>query len=69
VQGFGDKPETQQDLKILFTFRSRGMDGYATYLLTMFGLPEPWSIEEVQVFVAKARAETKNPKHHIYHFS
>lgn len=46
-----------------------GMDGYATYLLTKFGLPEPWSIEEVQVFVAKARAEINNPKHHIYHFS
>ncbi|CAI7670279.1 unnamed protein product [Penicillium manginii] len=46
-----------------------GMDGYATYLLTKFGLPEPWSIEEVQVFVAKARAEIHNPKYHIYHFS
>ncbi|KAJ9481669.1 hypothetical protein VN97_g11799 [Penicillium thymicola] len=46
-----------------------GMDGYATYLLTKFGLPEPWSLERVQVFVAKARAEINNPKYHIYHVS
>lgn len=46
-----------------------GMDGYATYLLTKFGLPEPWSPEEVQVYVGKARAEINNQKYHIYHYS
>ncbi|KAJ5862016.1 hypothetical protein N7455_006084 [Penicillium solitum] len=34
-----------------------------------FGLPEPWSLEQVQVFVAKARAEIRNPKYRIYHVS
>lgn len=46
-----------------------GLDGYARYLLTKFGLPEPWSIEEVQVYVAKVRAEINNPRYHIYHRS
>lgn len=43
-----------------------GMEGWAMYLLTKFGLPQPWSKEEVQVYVAKARAEVQNPRHHIY---
>ena len=43
-----------------------GMDGWAMYLLTKFGLPQPWSKEEVQVYVAKARAEVQNPRHHLY---
>ncbi|KAJ5171958.1 hypothetical protein N7492_004551 [Penicillium capsulatum] len=44
-----------------------GMDGYAMHLLTNFGDPEPWTHDEVQVYVAKARAELCNPKYHIYH--
>ena len=46
-----------------------GMEGWAMYLLTKFGSPEPWSKKEVQVYVAKARSEVQNPRHHIYHFS
>ncbi|KAJ6110591.1 hypothetical protein N7486_002826 [Penicillium sp. IBT 16267x] len=43
-----------------------GMEGWAMYLLTRYGTPKPWSKQEVQVLVAKARAEVKNPAHHIY---
>jgi hypothetical protein len=43
-----------------------GMEGWAMWLLTKFGEPEPWSHDEVIVYVAKLRAELKNPKYHIY---
>ncbi|KAJ5730705.1 uncharacterized protein N7483_005213 [Penicillium malachiteum] len=46
-----------------------GMEGWAMYLLTKYGVPEPWSKEEVQVYVAKARRDIQNPTYHIYHKS
>jgi hypothetical protein len=36
------------------------------WLLTKFGAPHPWSQDEVIVYVAKLRAELKNPRYHIY---
>lgn len=44
-----------------------GMDGYAMFLLTKFGLPTPWSMEEVQIYTAKLRKELSNSRFHIYH--
>lgn len=44
-----------------------GLDGFAMHLLTNFGDPKPWTPDEVQVYVAKARAELCNPRFHIYH--
>ncbi|OQE00175.1 hypothetical protein PENVUL_c057G01710 [Penicillium vulpinum] len=43
-----------------------GMEGWAMWLLCKFGAPEPWSKEEVIVYVAKLRNELKNPRYHIY---
>lgn len=43
-----------------------GMEGWAMWLLCKFGAPEPWSQDEVIVYVAKLRAELKNPRYHIY---
>ena len=59
-----------------------GLEGYAMYaptlcgfwfiltllrfMLTKFGEPEPWSPEEVQVFLAKTRKEFADPKLHCY---
>lgn len=43
-----------------------GMEGWAMWLLTKFGAPEPWSHDEVIVYVAKLRAELKNPRYHTY---
>ncbi|KAJ5581715.1 hypothetical protein N7535_000335 [Penicillium sp. DV-2018c] len=43
-----------------------GMEGWAMWLLCKFGAPEPWTQEEVIVYVAKLRAELKNPRFHIY---
>lgn len=34
--------------------------------MTKFGEPEPWTPEEVQVFLAKARKEFANPALHCY---
>lgn len=48
---------------------SIGMDGYAMFLFTKFGDPVPWSMEEVQVYVAKLRKELSNPRFHIYHLA
>lgn len=44
-----------------------GIEGWCMFLLTNFGDPMPWSKEEVMVYVAKLRAEVKNPRYHIYH--
>lgn len=43
-----------------------GMEGWCMWLLTKFGSPEPWSREQVIFYVAKIRAELKNPRYHIY---
>ena len=40
-----------------------GIEGYAMYLLTKFGDPQPWSAEEVQVFLAKVRKEMEKGYH------
>lgn len=43
-----------------------GMEGWAMWLLTKFGGPAPWSQDEVIVYIAKLRAELKDPQYHIY---
>lgn len=43
-----------------------GMEGWCMWLLTHFGAPDPWSKDEVTVYLAKVRSELKNPKYHIY---
>ncbi|KAJ6051382.1 uncharacterized protein N7446_006014 [Penicillium canescens] len=43
-----------------------GMEGWCMWLLTKYGAPNPWSKDEVTVYVAKLRAEIKNPRYHIY---
>jgi len=48
---------------------SSGLDGWAMYLLTKFGAPEPWTADEVRVYVAKVRRELQTPRLHIYHLS
>jgi hypothetical protein len=50
-----------------FAHWAAGMEGYAMYLLTKYGEPEPWTKEEVIVYVAKVRRELANPRHHVYH--
>lgn len=47
---------------------STGLEGYCMLLLTKFGAPTPWKPEEVQVFLAKVRAELKNHAIHGYQF-
>lgn len=43
-----------------------GMEGWAMFFLTKYGLPEPWSNEEVQVLLAKTRTEIQDPRVHVY---
>ncbi|KAJ5584793.1 uncharacterized protein N7459_004593 [Penicillium hispanicum] len=43
-----------------------GMEGWSMWLLTKFGSPEPWTKEEVLVYVARLRAQLKDPRFHIY---
>ncbi|KAJ5692353.1 hypothetical protein N7462_001776 [Penicillium macrosclerotiorum] len=44
-----------------------GMEGWCMWLLTRHGAPHPWSQEEVQVYVARLRAELIKPRFHIWH--
>ena len=43
-----------------------GLEGYALFKLTKFGDPQPWSPEEVLVYVAKARNEMVSGGFHSY---
>ncbi|KAJ5605182.1 hypothetical protein N7510_010336 [Penicillium lagena] len=43
-----------------------GMEGWALYLLTKHGSPQPWTKEEVQVLMAKIRTEIQNPRIHVF---
>lgn len=43
-----------------------GMEGWGMFFLTKYGVPKPWSVEEVRVLMAKVRAEIQNPRHHFY---
>jgi len=50
-----------------FRHLSEGMEGYCMWLLTKFGEPAPWSMNEVIVYVAELRKEIMNPRIHCYH--
>lgn len=43
-----------------------GLEGYAMHLLTHFGLPKPWTPEEVQVHLMQMRKDLDNKKYHPY---
>lgn len=43
-----------------------GMEGYSMYLLTKYGDPQPWTREEVLVYVAQMRKALTNPRFHAY---
>ncbi|KAJ5376219.1 hypothetical protein N7509_013105 [Penicillium cosmopolitanum] len=45
-----------------------GLEGYAMWLLTKFGAPEPWTKEEVYVFLARVRKELSDPSIHAYQY-
>lgn len=45
-----------------------GLEGWAMYLLTKHGYPQPWSKEEVHVLVAKVRAEMQDSRIHAYQY-
>ena len=40
------------------------MEGFPLFVLTNYGLPEPWTVEEVQVYLAKAKEKVDNPTVH-----
>jgi hypothetical protein len=49
-----------------------GLEGWAMWLLTKHGRPQPWSADEVRVYVAKVRRELTEGSWaglHIYHFT
>jgi hypothetical protein len=43
-----------------------GMEGWAMYHLTRWGVPSPWTKDEVHVLVAKVRAELNDPRLHMW---
>jgi hypothetical protein len=45
---------------------SIGMEGWALYFLTRWGVPTPWTKDEIQVLIAKARVELNDPKLHMW---
>lgn len=55
--------------RINFTHWDSGLEGWAMWLLTKYGTPEPWSADEVRVYVASVRQELKTPRLHIWHYT
>lgn len=45
-----------------------GMEGYVIWVLTKLGKLEPWSVEKVQVFLARVKREMETPGVHAYLF-
>lgn len=43
---------------------SAAIEGWAMWLLTKYGDPEPWTPDEVQIYLAKVRVELKDPHVH-----
>ncbi|KAK5210157.1 hypothetical protein LTR41_003825 [Exophiala xenobiotica] len=48
---------------------SSGLEGWAMFLLTRWGAPEPWTADEARVYVARVREELKKPRLHIWHYT
>jgi len=48
-----------------------GLEGWAMWLLTKYGEPQPWTAEQVRVYVAKVRRELTEGQNglHIYHYT
>lgn len=44
-----------------------GVEGYITYLMMTFGEPEPWTMDQIQAFLAKTREEFNKPE--LHHFT
>ncbi|CAK3830603.1 Hypothetical predicted protein [Lecanosticta acicola] len=55
--------------RVNFHHWSAGLDGWAMWLLTKHGAPEPWSADEVRVYVAGVRNDLKKKGMHIYHLT
>ena len=55
--------------KINKAYWSSGLEDWAMWLPTKHSKPEPWSANEVRVYVAKVRQELQDPKLHIYHLT
>ncbi|KAJ5088736.1 hypothetical protein N7456_012352 [Penicillium angulare] len=62
-------PVLKESGRLSYHMWRTGVDGWAMFLLTKYGMPEPWSKEEVQVYVAKARSDLQNPNYHGYIFA
>ncbi|CAI7564089.1 unnamed protein product [Penicillium pancosmium] len=54
--------------RLQYAHWNAALEGWAMWLLTHFGEPEPWTKEEVQVFLAKVRQELKDPHIHGYNW-
>lgn len=54
--------------RINYLVWTSGLEGYAMWLLTKFGAPEPWTKEEVYVFLARVRKELSDPTIHAYQY-
>jgi trans-aconitate methyltransferase len=48
---------------------SSSLEGWAMFLLTRWGAPEPWSADAVRVYVAHVRQELRRPRQHIWHYT
>lgn len=46
----------------------QGMEGYVLHILTKFGQPKPWSVEEVHRFMDKVRKELASGWHIYWYY-
>ena len=66
VGDWAKNPHLKEAGRLLKQQLLAGLEGYAMMILTTFGEPQPWTAEEVQVYLAKIRNEANNGGFHFY---
>ncbi|KAJ5666899.1 hypothetical protein N7462_011308 [Penicillium macrosclerotiorum] len=61
------KDQTLKEVgRIQYAHWNTALEGWAMWLLTKYGAPEPWTKEEVDEYLVRVRQEMKNPRLHAY---
>lgn len=66
IGDWAKNPQLKEAGRLLKQQLLAGLEGYAMMILTNFGEPQPWTAEEVQVYLAKIRNEANNGGFHFY---
>ena len=69
IGGWPKDPLLKDAGKINLVHWSSGLEGWAMFLLTRWGAPDPWTADEARGYVARVRQELRKPRLHIWHYT